>query len=98
MKKTKIGIALGYGSANLSVLAEAIRELDKQGYAFEVMGRVPEEEIDDDFCQWLKEEADVIVLYISSYYEKSYAKLSKIATSSKVPVFSMEYGERPLSG
>jgi len=97
MKKTKVGIVVGYGSAILGTFAEAVRELAGEGYDFEIQARQQKEEIDDDFCLWLTKKADVIVLNIGSYYEKSYTALSKIAATAKVPVFSLEYAEKPLS-
>lgn len=77
MKKTKIGVVLGFGSAIFGTLAEAVTELAREGYSLEVQARPDREDVDDEFCRWLKEEADAIILYISSYFEKKLCQVER---------------------
>ena len=96
MKRTKIGFVTGYTGAILKLLGKATSELNEQGYPIEVQARYQAVEIDDEFWDWLKNEADVIVVNVHSCHE-NYNVLKQVLSEVNVPVFSVEYGGEPLS-
>jgi len=96
MKRTEIGFVTGYTGAILKLLGKATSELNEQGYPIGVQARYQAVEIDDEFWDWLKNEADAIVVNVHSSFE-SYDVLKQVLSGVNVPVFSVEYGGEPLS-
>lgn len=96
MKTTKIGFVTGYTGAILPTLGRATNDLNEEGRPIEVQARFQGAEIDDEFWDWLKNDADVIVLNVHSANE-SYDLLKQVLSEVDVPVFSFEYGGEPLS-
>lgn len=86
MNTTKIGIIEGYNGAVLQTIGRAARELEE--YTIEVRARHQANEIEDDFWQWLRTEADAIFLYVTGNVE-SFEIIKEVASDAKVPVFSV---------
>ena len=84
--KTKIGIIEGYNGAVLQTIGRAARELEE--YEIEVRARHQANEIEDDFWQWLRNDADAIFLYVTGN-DESFEIIKEVATDAKVPVFSI---------
>ncbi|RLB39527.1 MAG: hypothetical protein DRH12_11365 [Deltaproteobacteria bacterium] len=95
MKKAKIGIIEGYGGAILQTIGNAVRELNEQGWgcSFEVQARHQANEIEERFFQWLKDEADAILLHLNTA-DESFERIKELVSSPSlsVPVFCMQEG------
>mgnify|MGYP001037012646 CR=1 FL=1 len=86
METTKIGIIEGRNGVVLRTIGEAARELEE--YNIEVVARHPANEIEDEFWQWLRNEADAIFLYINKN-DESFEIIKEVASDANVPVFSI---------
>jgi len=89
MTKTKIGIIEGYTGAVLQTIGNAVRELNEQGYDVEVQARHQANEIEEGFWQWLKNDADMIFLYVNTS-DESFEIITEIVSNVNIPVFSMQ--------
>lgn len=96
MQEFKVAFVVGYSSAVISVLAKAVKEVQNEGFPICVQARAQEQEIEPEFWNWLKHEADAVVLNVHPT-ENNYKTLKETLSQLKIPIFSIEYAGEQLS-
>lgn len=89
----KIGVIVGYTGAVLQTIGKAVQELQKT-FPIEVNAR-HHEHVDAEFLQYMREEADAILLNINTS-DENFGLIKETVQNANKPVFSM-YDDAQLS-